>query len=802
MTLLLFHLAIVALFMSALATALDNTPIYLFNDTLTLLANSSGPAVIILDYEQSFEGIPEFEVLSTRGDTSVLEITYAESKAALGNYMSDGPVQHAAAMDSYRVNRYNISAPGQVTNRLIQGAFRYCKLNLSSPGELILQNVGVTPTIHTTPLTELPGSFESSDETLNRIWLAGAKTIQMTEIPKNSIPDFWQVTEEGALVDSLIPQALGSAELAQATKYNVSFQVKAELGGFAFSVMSDTLNSGIVFSCDIDNQIITVHEGASSENEMIDHFTIPSNVTLDLGAWNEVRVQVAITDIDVFINDSHVIQMTQTSKSYGAFGLGASFGYRAVFKDLEATSPEGEMLYSHPLTDAGFLPDFMMGSNPLDVSIDGSRRDRIAYSGDLDIAVRAALTSTYGLEFLLGALKLLGSYQAEPGFFIPTAKIQQEPLTYILPVNITGLIGYSFNLLNAAAQTHMHTGDTEFAQEWATKATMMLDWAHSQTLQDGIFNLSDSSFGGDWNYYDPPQVGVVAKFNMLYAYALQECQPLLTDAGVNVNVYQERLDNLRQAINRRLWNQDLNAYQFSEDIGSGYGQDSNALAILAGVNTAANHSSEFILSAMSNDLAAPGGSLAFSPGVIEAGFARLISPYASSYHLRAAFASNNDAFASELLNSLWASMADPKNENYTGTFWETLDADGRPGLGLGTSLCHGWSAGPTAELSRYVLGARPEQPGWVSWVVEPRIMDLTFARGRLPTPLGDMEVEWEIVDGLFSLNITAPGGTDGTVIAPKSNNRAKSRFSVDGKVADGHVFKVSGGSTTRILQLD
>ncbi|KAK3989096.1 hypothetical protein QBC44DRAFT_95474 [Cladorrhinum sp. PSN332] len=171
------------------------------------------------------------------------------------------------------------------------------------------------------------------------------------------------------------------------------------------------------------------------------------------------------------------------------------------------------------------------------VSVDGSRRDRIAYAGDLDIARAAALASTHGLEFVQGTLELFASVQATPGFFVSTVKKHQEPLPTPLDVNITGLIGYSWNLLTAFSQTYMHTGDLALASEWAPRIVRMLDWSHSQTLDSGLFNLSDTSFGGDWNYYDPAQSEVVIKFNVLYAYALQETVGLLADAVVDVSMY-------------------------------------------------------------------------------------------------------------------------------------------------------------------------------------------------------------------------------------------------------------------------
>jgi hypothetical protein len=95
-------------------------------------------------------------------------------------------------MDTYRVNQYNISGPAIVTNRLIQGGFRYQKLNLSTAGELVLQDVGVRPTIPAPPLDQLPGYFRSPNENLNRIWKVGARTVQLND-PANSISPFLQV---------------------------------------------------------------------------------------------------------------------------------------------------------------------------------------------------------------------------------------------------------------------------------------------------------------------------------------------------------------------------------------------------------------------------------------------------------------------------------------------------------------------------------------------------------------------------------------------------------------------------------
>lgn len=689
-------------------------------------------------------------------------------------------------MDSYRVNRYNISVPGTVTNRLIQGGFRYQKLNLTSPGSLTLRNIGVRPTVDDTPIDELPGTFDSSDEMLNRIWHTGARTLKLTEIPKNSVPDFFVVTSEGTIAESQVPQVLGSADAAQLLFYEMSFDVKPLIGGFEFLVLSDTQNKGILIACNTDDMTISAHYGSTTMSTLVSSTALPPNLTISSDVWHSVKANVDPTGISVLLNDVQVMHFSQQLSFYGSFGFGASFGHKAIFRDLNVATPEGQTVYANNLKNSTFLADFFSGTNPLDTIVDGSRRDRIAYTGDLDIAGAAALTSTNGLEYILGSLELLGSYQATPGFFIPTAKIQQEPLADPLDVNITGLLGYSFNFLNGLASTYMHTGDLAFAQRWAPHVQAMLDWAHSQTLDNGLFNISQISFGGDWNYYDPPQAGVVTKFNVLYAYALQECHQLLVGAGANASVYQQRLSDLRLAIDDNLWDDDLGAYYLSDSITDGYAQDANAMAILAGVNVDPSHSTETILSSLDR-LLTPAGPLAFSPEVIAAGFQSYISPYASSYHLRAILASNASDSALQLLRQLWEPMANTTNANYTGTFWETLDQEGRPAFDLSTSLCHGWAAGPTAELSRYVLGATPTTPGWKDFQVAPQTLGLRSAAGQLPTTHGPVKVDWHFGDDdMLTLVVEVPAHLDGTVFLPQPLLVAanETSFLVNGKEQD------------------
>ncbi|KAK9847347.1 hypothetical protein MYU51_019557 [Penicillium brevicompactum] len=766
---------------------------------VSLSSNGSSPDTLILDYGQNVEGIPTFEVLSMSGDTSRFEITYAESKSSFAYYMSDGPLPLAAAMDSYRVNRYNITKPSTINNRLVQGAFRYQKLNLSSPGTLTLRHIGVEQTVDITPLDKLPGSFQCSDEDLTRIWLTGARTVQLTEIPKNTVSNFWEITEDGALVNSAIPQGLNSETAAQLVSYRLDFDVKPLTGNFGFSVLMDTMNSGIHVSCDVLKSSISAYAGSTNLDTLLASAKLP--IKPSLNTWHEVSATVNGTNLSVSIDNQNVITFNQTERLFGSFGLGTAFGHSAVFRNLKAQAANGNEIYSSTLKDESFLDDFLMGTNPADNIVDGSRRDRIAYAGDLDVALGASFASTYGRSFIDGTLELLGSYQATVGFFEPTAKIQQPPLPEPLASNMTGLIGYSFNFITALAQNYEMTGDAAFAANWAPKITKMLDWAHSQT-DKGLFSIADPSFGGDWNYYDPTQTGIVSKFNSLYAYSLLQTVPLLKAAGIDVPKYEKRLDNLRISMNRNLWSEDIGAYVLSNDFRNGFAQDANALAILAGLPNG-NISASRILSTLSSELFLPAGPLAFSKSTFEAGWARKISPYASAYHLRAAFQSNATETSKALLKSLWAPMANPANANYTNCFWETLEEDGTPGLGTVTSLCHGWGAGPTAELTRYVLGIQPVKPGFEQWRIAPQTLGLDWAHGRQRTVRGYISVEWRFKDGFLHMEVEGPNNdSEGIVYLPQPMivPAAESVLRVNGKIVTGTSFTIKDGDKFALTQ--
>lgn len=149
------------------------------------------------------------------------------------------------------------------------------------------------------------------------------------------------------------------------------------------------------------------------------------------------------------------------------------------------------------------------------------------------------------------------------------------------------------------------------------------------------------------------------------------------------------------------------------------------------------------------------------------------------YYVLLALAKNNETtFALEIIRKYWGAMIDLG----ATTFWEDFDTDwienacridevpspdkndihGDFGKycyqQLRLSLCHGWASGPTAFLSRQILGVQALEAGYKKIKVVPDLGDLSFAEGYIPTPHGEIFVRHTKKDNKIITDITLPAG--------------------------------------------
>ncbi len=97
------------------------------------------------------------------------------------------------------------------------------------------------------------------------------------------------------------------------------------------------------------------------------------------------------------------------------------------------------------------------------------------------------------------------------------------------------------------------------------------------------------------------------------------------------------------------------------------------------------------------------------------------------------------------------------------TTWEIVDRR-EPGIDhivpAGRSHCHGWSAGPAYLLPAKILGVTPTAPGYREVSIRPQLGDLTWAKGEIPTPHGQIRVS---LTSPTTGEITLPPGITGTL---------------------------------------
>lgn len=155
------------------------------------------------------------------------------------------------------------------------------------------------------------------------------------------------------------------------------------------------------------------------------------------------------------------------------------------------------------------------------------------------------------------------------------------------------------------------------------------------------------------------------------------------------------------------------------------------------------------------------------------------STFYGYYMLEALAAAGRYEEAMKIISDYWGGMLDLG----ATTFWEDLTfsdlarssrideflpegaydihADGGNYCykGLRHSFCHGWASGPTAWLSRHVLGIEPVGVGFSTVRIRPNLGNLEWAEGTFPTPKGVIKVRHERDgNGEIKSQITLPDG--------------------------------------------
>ena len=309
--------------------------------------------------------------------------------------------------------------------------------------------------------------------------------------------------------------------------------------------------------------------------------------------------------------------------------------------------------------------------------------------------------------------------------------------TCLLPVT-------SSNWVTVLNDYYRYTGDLALVRELLPVVDRALDLYDAWREEDGL--VADRQEDGMWNFIDwgYPIAGVqlggkTAALNMLIAAAFRQAADLHAAAGDG-----GRADALRRgsreivaAVRERFWLRDERHFYDCTEPGDGrrtFSQIPHAVGAYFDLLEDAER--DMVLDAL------------LDPEAVRAEYGYQL------FVLDALVRGGRAAQALEIVRMLWGHMANAGSP----TFWEV--ADGRSSMAGCGSLCHAFSCSPMYFAQTALLGVRPLKPGFEQFLLDPRGAGVAWARGKVPTPHGQISVERTVAeDESITVDVCIPEGT-------------------------------------------
>ncbi len=311
---------------------------------------------------------------------------------------------------------------------------------------------------------------------------------------------------------------------------------------------------------------------------------------------------------------------------------------------------------------------------------------------------------------------------------------------------------------------YLYFGDVELVKRYYGDLVLNIEWYAEKINNDGIiyqypvFSGPFHEAAGSVEFTcSTARLGEKVMLNVICYRALVCMSELAKVVGDSRGSdFASLAEDIKTGINKHLWNEKLGAYVDTIDSDS-VPQDGNAAALMFGV--ADKDRAKRIMKALEEKNHSPYGSALLSEYRPHTrGGNTVISPTTNGYEAEGRFLSGDADGAVDLMRRCYGTMINKGAE----TFWEFThnDADTRWII-----PAHGWGGGCTYLMSAFVLGIRPEKPGFEILRFEPYGGFESFT-GVVPTPRGLVAVKCETVSGEKVYTLTVPAGMPVVSVIP------------------------------------
>jgi hypothetical protein len=403
------------------------------------------------------------------------------------------------------------------------------------------------------------------------------------------------------------------------------------------------------------------------------------------------------------------------------------------------------------------------------IIVDGAKRDRAVWPGDMGIAVPSSFVSIGDLDSVKNALQVMYDYQNPDGSFPEAGPplLQQNSDTY----HMWTMIG-TYNYM-------LYKNDSAFVQRNWEKYLKAMNFIYGKIDASGLLNQTGTRDWARWQTgFNNTEANVILYHTLTSSAKLALWINDTTDA---VDLWTQRAVALRNAINQHCFDPGYGAFRDNATSTTLYPQDANSMAVLFGVVNASSTTASSISARLTDNWSSIG---AVAPELPEN-----ISPFISSFEIQAHLTVGETDRALNLIRRSWGWYAN--NRNGTGsTVIEGYRVDGTFGYrserGYGydpsyVSHAHGWSSGPTSALTEFVVGLSITGPAGSTWSLKPQFGDLKRAEAGFMTGLGKFQAKWEKNSSGYSLNFQTPISTAGVVHLPMPQSNDSTTVIINGK---------------------
>ncbi|KAH8585909.1 Six-hairpin glycosidase-like protein [Bisporella sp. PMI_857] len=401
-------------------------------------------------------------------------------------------------------------------------------------------------------------------------------------------------------------------------------------------------------------------------------------------------------------------------------------------------------------------------ANGTSVLMDGAKRDRLVWPGDIIISGPAVFVSTYSLDGIKNGIDSLFVLQQNDG------RLPWAGTPFTGPGRFPFSFTYHLYTLLDVYYYYLYSGDLEYVRHYWTQYNLAISWSLATIDSSRMANVTSTN---DW--LRSGMGGHNIEANAILYYTLDLSVRLAKAVGdeSRVGAWTSAMQGIKQAINDRLWDPKSNLY-FDNDHNQSETavrpQDGNSWAVIAGI--ANDERAAAISTSLKQRWIRPFGAPAPEAGPT-------ISPFVSGFEAQAHYIAGFPERAVDLIEFMWADfmLDDPRMTN--SSFIEGYSTNGDLHYApyddndARISHAHGWSSGPTSTLTFFGAGLQVVTALGKTWLIQPKLGGLKHVSAGYKTSLGAFSVDWVQLDQVRVVgHFKTPGNTSGTLILPKGND--------------------------------